>query len=200
MAKRSLEQELLELEKSDPAVARAAREYDRMRDRILSRPVHRFFERGAVEVVSCDKVSRQAAFQVTLPASLVQTVTPALLGSGIIDQYVLSNPVAAWIPVLDRDRFRDVGPGVPEYVNLAVKEKVMETLTLFNGLAQVVKDPSDLIPMLPLGTYVTFRLRCTVDKLAPALEELESAPVAGVGEFRYALAGALAEVLEAFSR
>lgn len=171
-----------------------------MRDRVLSRPVHRFFERGAVVVVSCDGVSRQAAFQVTLPASLVQTVTPALLGAGVIDQYVLSNPVSAWIPTLGHDRFKDVGPGVPEYINMAVKEKVLEVLTLFNGLAQVVRDPSDLIPMLPLGTYVTFRVRCVVDKLAVALEELESAPVAGVVEFRYALAGALTEVLEEFSR
>jgi len=195
---KSLGRELLELEESDPNVARAARGYERVKEGILSRPVHKIFERGAVVVVSCDKMSRQAAFRVTLPASLAQAVTPALLGAGVIDQYTLANPVAAWIPTLGPDRFKDVGPGVPEAVNEAVRMKVMEVLTMFNGLGQVVVDPSDLIPMLPLGTYVSFRLRFVVDKLVPVLDSLEAMPVAGAGELRYALAGALSEVLEGF--
>lgn len=197
--RRSLEQELRDLERTDPDVGRAAREYDRMRDEILSRREHRFFEHGRVTLVSADRSSRMAAFSASLPASLVQAAMPALLGAGIVDKYELMNPMSAWIPALGEDRFRPgLEPTAPDAVNQAVRTQVMEALSLFRSLAQVLVDPSDLIPMLPMGTYVTFRLRCSVDKLAVALEELERAAVAGVPEFRFALAGALAEALVGF--
>jgi hypothetical protein len=199
-----LERELGELERSDPEVGRAARAYRKMRDEVLSGTgrVHRIFEHGGVQVLESDADSRQAAFRMSMPVSVVQTVSPALLGAGMMDQYVLASPLSAWIPSLAADRVKpelsERDPEVARRLNSAVQAKAYEVLELFRTLSQAVVDPSDLIPMLPLGTYVKFRFRCRVDDLPKALSELERSAVAGVGEFRYALASALAEVLLQF--
>ena len=162
---------------------------------------HRFFERGEVRVSGFDAASRQAAFSISMPASVAQAVVPALLGAGVLDQYVLMNPVAAWIPALGADRIRPgvlvYDPDMAQKLNSAVRARVGDVLSLFADLSQGVLDPTDLIPMLPLGVYVTFRMRCRIDDLPRAVLELERTAVAGVGEFRFALAAALTEVLTA---
>lgn len=159
-----------------------------------------FFEHGFVQAVSWDPVSRQAAFSVTVPASIVQTVTPPLLGAGKLDQYVLHNPVAAWIPVIGSGRLHPAAanPDMADRINRKVREKVQEILDLFLDVSRILVDPSDLIPALPLGTYVNFRFRCRVDGMIKVLSELDRTRVAGVPEFRYALSSALAEVLKEF--
>jgi hypothetical protein len=159
----------------------------------------RFFEYGEVSVAGHDAKSRQAVLLMCLPCCLMQAVTPALLGAGTIDGYSVMNPVAVWIPQLSDGRFRPeyVGAGEPVSIraNRIMAQRAQETLGTFKSLTPALKDPSDVIPMLPLGTYVQFRYRCDLDGLAQALIEMEKTAVAGVAELCYALAGALARVL-----
>jgi len=164
---------------------------------------YRFFQHGSVQVQTADADSRKAAFQVSMPASVAQAVTPALMGAGVLDQYVLMNPLAAWVPSMGPDRMRPgvlvQDPEIADRVNLAVRQQVRTVLDLFRDLSLAMVDPSDLIPMLPLGVYVSFRFRCGVDSLVRALDELgRTDGVAGVAEFRFALSAALAEVLAGF--
>lgn len=202
--RRGLENSLRELETRDPKVKATAQNYDRVKDGILGRNggTHRFFEHGGVAVLNSDPKLRQASFRITIPASVAQTISPALLGAGVLDQYVLMNPLSAWMPSLGEERIKPevsvVDPAVAGRVNSAVRAVVHDTLEAFRTLSQALIDPSDLIPMLPLGVYVIFRFRCQVDDVPGVLSELGRTTVAGTAEFRYALAAALAEVLLEF--
>ena len=159
----------------------------------------RFFNHGKVSVAGHDAESRQAILIICMPCCLMHAVTPALLGAGSVDGYSIMNPVAAWIPQLSDERFHPEYVGADQRVspraNRILSQKVQEILSTFGSMAPVLKNPSDIVPMLPLGTYVEFRYRCRLDDLAVALIEIEKTMVAGVPEFRYALAGALAKVL-----
>jgi hypothetical protein len=129
----------------------------------------------------------------------MQTITPALLGSGYIDQYELRNPVAVWMPSINLGRYKPElihqHPSAPDQISLTVRKKIEEVLDIFRELSNVIIDPSDFIPILPMGVYVRFRLRCEIDKMAQVLINLENIPIAGVAEFRFALAEILAEIL-----
>jgi hypothetical protein len=160
----------------------------------------KFFEYGEVSYVSLDDTTRQAAIRVCIPCCLMQTITPALLGAGHIDRYELKNPIAAWMPDLNTGHYKpevmDQFPNMIREISSTVKEKLEETLKLFQELSQTVVSPSDFIPILPMGTYVQFRLRCCVDDMAKVLLNLENTPIAGVAEFRFALAEVLADILD----
>jgi hypothetical protein len=159
----------------------------------------RFFEHGGVSIVGHDAKSRQAILLVCMPCCLMQAVTPVLLGAGTIDGFCVMNPVSVWIPQLSDERFHPEYVGVDERVgvraNRVLSQKIQGVLSAFGSLTPILKNPSDIIPVLPLGTYVQFRYRCRLDDLAPALIEMEKTMVVGVPEFRYALAGALAKIL-----
>ena len=159
-----------------------------------------FFEYGEISYINFDESTRQAAIKMCMPACLMQTITPALLGAGHIDQYELRNPVATWMPDLNEDYYKPEilkqFPNLGREVNSTVKNKLEEVLKLFQELSQTTVSPSDFIPILPMGTYVKFRLRCQIDEMAKVLLELENTPVAGVAEFRFALAEILADILD----
>lgn len=162
---------------------------------------HQFFEYGGVQIISSDSTSRQVAFQITMPASIVQTISPPLLGAGIMDQYLLANPVAVWIPPISPEQIvpnPNISDSLSERMNSLIHSMMKETLELFRVFSSQVENPSDLIPMLPLGVYVTFRFRCCIDDLITVMSELERTMVAGVAEFRFALASAMAEALSEF--
>jgi len=160
----------------------------------------KFFEYGEVSLLAFDESTRQAAIQMVMPCCLMQTITPALLGGGHIDQYELRNPVAIWMPSIDSDKYKpellQQYPDIPTQVNATVKKKLEEVLDLFKELSGAIKDPTNFIPMLPMGVYIQFRLRCEVDNMAQVLLNLENTLVVGVAEFRFALAEILAEVLK----
>lgn len=160
---------------------------------------HSFFEHAGVTVITTDRSSRFAAFEIILPASLMQTITPAILGAGVIDQYTIFNPLVAWMPDLGKERFKQgLDDSTISSLNTAINTKVNEVLSLFIALSEVITNQSDIIPMLPMGTYVSFRLRCLVDKLFQPLLELEDVFISGVSEFCFALAGALSDALREF--
>lgn len=132
----------------------------------------------------------------------MQTLTPVLLGAGVLDRYELRNPVAAWIPIIGVERYvqgtREKAPQLPKIAAQEMRKKTQEVLEFFREMAQTLQDPTDMIPLLPMGTYVKFRYRCTVDKLTHALILMEQFNVVGVPEFRFAVARILAGILSAW--
>jgi hypothetical protein len=162
-------------------------------------PKFKFFEYGEVSLEASDVETREASLRICMPVCLIQTVTPVLLGAGIIDSYALRNPIAVWIPTITQDRYKLVtqvkSADLAKRATDEIQKYVKEILDLFVALSTMLENPSDAIPMLPMGTYGTFRYRCTVDHLAHILEQLEDINVAGVPEFRFAMAGALARIL-----
>ncbi len=155
-----------------------------------------FFEHGNVTIKNVDNENRQASFLIVMPAIIAHTVTPSLLGSGLIDQYELMNPLYIWMPTIHKNRFNiDIESGIVESVNISIKSNISGIINLFNSISQIIIDPSDLISMLPMGIYIKFRLRCSIDKLALSIEELGKTSVIGVPEFRYALASALKDII-----
>lgn len=139
-----------------------------------------------------DRSSRQAQFSVTAPACVLQAALPQLLSSGLIEGYEVARPLAAWVPTVADEGFAPGDPGVPARVNAAAREAARASLDLFRRSSGHMLFPGDLVPILPMGTYVTFRLRCRLDDLVPSLPAM--VPAAGVAELRFALAAAAAAV------
>lgn len=163
----------------------------------------KFFEYGEVTFAERDFQSRQVVLHMTMPNCLFQAITPSLLGSGFVDGFQVRNPIAVWIPKLLDNSFNNFASGVdaPEQkVNLTLKTRAEEILRIWEGISQFLRNPSDIIPFLPMGTYVTLRHRVRIDDIPKLLEGVNSTPVIGIPEFQYALACVLACVLEDFER
>lgn len=161
-----------------------------------------FFEYGSVTLGEWDRKTRQAVVRIRLPYCLLQAVTPALLGGGSVDELRVAEPMMVWIPRLTGDRVSAIGAtveGAHELINRSLKERAEESLRAFMGLSPFVRDPTDLVPFLPMGTYVTLRLRIRIDSVLQVVEALEGAKgVCGVAEFQAALAAVLHEALVCF--
>ncbi len=159
----------------------------------------RFFECGFVRYELSDSNSRQGSFAVCAPFCVVQAVTPLLLGSGFIDDFRLHNPVVAWFPPLQGQAFRPEVraqyPEVSDLVHSHIRKSILRVLNEFSDYSQAMVDPTELIPMLPIGTYVEFRYRFEIDKIAAMIEAMEGVHVSGVAELRFALAEVLAFTL-----
>lgn len=159
-----------------------------------------FLAHGEVSVKYHDVPSRMVALQICIPSWLMTAATPILLGAGLIDEYEIRSPLSVWFPTIPNDRF------IPEYVDISrdlslrASEQsvalIKAILEWFIQLSKVLKDPTDAVPILPLGIYVTFQYRCRIDAMAEALLKLESLPLAGIPEFRFALAEVLAYLLD----
>ena len=65
--------------------------------------------------------------------------------------------------------------------------KTEEVLKLFQELSTITLDRSDLVPMLPLGTYTLFKYRCDINQLPLIDLDLQNVNIIGVSEFRSAL-------------
>lgn len=158
----------------------------------------RFFEHGVVTVEETDPRSRQAALSMTMPNCLFQAVTPSLLGGGLIDNFRLAEPLSVWLPQVTEGRLSFVGTQVDNAVarmNTIVRNQAEVVLQTFAQASNLLLSPADLIPMLPMGVYVSLRFRCRVDDIPKVLEGVQGTPVVGVAEFQWALATALAAVL-----
>lgn len=164
----------------------------------MSRPSSRFFTHGEVRVDDQDSSSGQLSVSVTVPACVMQAVTPQLLGAGYIDSYEVRRPLAVWVPTVSDVGFLSADPLVCTTVNARMRSAAAEAVRSFAEAERVLRFPGDALPLLPLGTYVTFRLRCTSDSLASSLAGMGGA--AGVAELRASLASVLASVLAAWGR
>lgn len=161
-----------------------------------------FFEYGSVDLGDVDRRARRATASVRMPFILMQAVTPALLGGGSVGRLTLAEPFAVWVPSLTAGRMNALGAqaqAAHELVNRAVRERAEESLRLYGGLSHFLVDPADIMPLLPMGTYVTFTYSFRVDDTVRVLEALQQhAGVTGVPEFQAALACVLAEALSLF--
>lgn len=159
----------------------------------------KFFEYGEMNLEACDQEVRQASIRICMPCCLMQTVTPVLLGGGLIDSYELRNPIAVWVPSVAASRYKpDASSELPRLAQ-AVEEQIhgalKKLLDLFSQASHVLTDPGDFIPALPMGTYIRFRYRCKTDRIVDVITELESIDTLGVQEFRFAMATILANIL-----
>jgi hypothetical protein len=113
-----------------------------------------------------------------------------------MDEFRIHNPLAVWMPPIRLDAFKDMvrtpHPDVAVQARMVVDRHVSRLLTTFQEVSQAMDDPEDLIPMLPIGTYVHVRYRSAMDDFAKALEKLASEATAGIPELRYAMAEVLA--------
>jgi hypothetical protein len=159
---------------------------------------NRFFSHGEVSLVEEDPVAEQLSLQVVLPACVMQAVTPQLLGAGFIDCYEVREPLAAWIPTVSDAGFLSGDPSVCSSVNAGMRAAARASLEAFAAAGRSLRFPGDALPLLPMGTYVRFRLRCAAGDLAAQLPSMSGA--AGVAELRYALASALAQALARWGR
>lgn len=161
---------------------------------VARRDETRFFEHGKVSVVWRDEEGTQVALLISVPNCLMQAVSPILLGAGTIDLFEVMNPISVWMPTLGPDRFRDGGIRA-RATNLEIRDSCLRVTAMFRDIGKNLVDQSDIIPMLPLGVYVTFRLRCFTSSLGEAILKLEGMPVVGVDELRCALEAARRDVL-----
>jgi hypothetical protein len=174
-----------------------------MERKIESQDETRFFEHGQVNFAARDFPSRTAALDVTMPCCLFQTVVPQLLAAGFIDHPSIHQPVSVWMPQVGVERMNILGRSKAgaDQVNGAVQSWLGQLLSIYEKLSVYLQDPSDIVPMLPLGVYVDFRWRVRVDDILKALEGMQKlVHIAGVAEFQWALACVLQCVLEDYDR
>lgn len=157
-----------------------------------------FLKHGEVSVLEEDRDSGQLVLSVALPACVMQAITPHLLGAGSLDSYELRWPLAAWVPTVADAGFRSRDPSVCSEVNARVARAAAEALRAFADAAPHLLFPGDVLPALPMGTYVRFRLRCSVDLLVPQVQRMGGE--AGVAELKFALAAELAAALSRWGR
>ncbi len=158
----------------------------------------RFFSHGEVNLLEEDSASGQAVLSVVLPACVMQAVTPLLLRAGMLEAYEVRRPLAAWIPTIEDAGFSSPDPAVCSSINASILAASRASLEAFAAAEKSLRFPADAVPMLPLGTYVRFRLRCSVDALVPAVRDMGGA--AGVAELRFAFARVLSSLLEKWGR
>jgi hypothetical protein len=162
------------------------------------REVTPFLKHGEVSVLEEDRDSGQLIMSVVLPACVMQAVTPSLLGAGSIDSYELRWPLAAWVPTVADVGFRSQDTSVCSEINARVARAAVESLRAFADSVPHLLFPGDVLSVLPMGTYVRFRLRCYVDDLVPRVQAMGGE--AGVAELKFALASEVAALLSRWGR
>lgn len=159
-----------------------------------ARDPSRFFARGAVDLLADDPASRQIQLEVTAPACVVQAAMPQLLAAGLVDDFRVAQPLSVWVPTIAEAGFRPSDDrDLPARLNAEARAAASSVLQFFKRSSGALMFPGDLVPLLPMGTYVSFKLRCGADALAAAIQSM--VPAAGVAELRFAAAHVLAAVL-----
>lgn len=157
-----------------------------------------FLRNGKVVCEMYDAFSRQAQLSITIPCYLFQVCSPALLGNGVVDNPKIHLPVSVWLPRFSDERLVPsvrVQDQPSESVYKLISEWVSRFVEFFSKISEVFVDPSDIIPILPLGTYIDLTYRCDIDKIVPLLDALESIRVVGVPEFQFSMAEILNGIL-----
>lgn len=163
---------------------------------------HEFLGNGYVEILDTNYRDRYVIVKICMPCSLFQTVSPQLLIYGLIDDFSVRNPIVTWMPQLTRDRFSigQIDDSTVNAINTCLKDELMRVSNLFIHMSQFLEDPSDLVPMLPLGVYIEFQYRCSVDKIINILEGVNGIQIIGVSEFQWSLAQVLGSILSMFEK
>jgi hypothetical protein len=160
-----------------------------------------FLGDGRVSLIACDYQSRMASISVIIPCCLFQAVTPHVLSNGSISGFRIHEPVKVWLPQLTDSRF-NVTPGlvgsISAGMNVAIREEIERCLKTFDHVRRYLVDPSDIIPMLPLGVYIQFDWNVQVDTILKVMENINNIKVVGIIEFQAALASILTLILQDF--
>lgn len=175
-----------------------------MTQEIIPSDFQKFFEYGEVSLEEHDFFTRQTSIRICMPCSLFQAVIPSLLGAGVIDQFKIREPMAIWIPNFSQEMLLPMADqsidNILIRINMSLKAHAEEILQTFHTCAQLITNPSSLIPILPLGVYITIRFRCRIDDIPNVLIGIQKTPVDGIYEFQWALATVLARILEDFEK
>lgn len=161
------------------------------------------YEYGYVELVGSDIKTGLLAVRTCCPFILLQSITDVLVSSGNLSDIRIRDPLAIWIPKLGMARFKSEVASIPnvnEVVYTALREEALKLANLYVHLGTYVCDPTDLINLLPLGTYVTFDYNIHIDVVLPMMERLNKITVEGVSDLVWAYSGVLRSVLIDFER
>lgn len=158
----------------------------------------KFFNHGEVKVGLKDLKSRQVQLEICLPCILFQTITPVILGFGFVDSPKIKQPFAVWIPRYSKERINPafVSEASEDRVNTYIKNNVLNLMGSINSVSQVFMNPTDLIPMMPLGTYIEFKMKCKIDDILKIIEGIQKIDVVGILELQLAFSEILKSLLE----
>lgn len=152
---------------------------------------------GRAEVEVYDDVGQTVAVRLKLPVIVLHGATPLLLGAGELTQYELAAPLGAWVPRLAADRVRPsedlTQAQTADRVNAFAQQSANAAIEFFRQAAQLCEDPSDLVPILPLGTYVSVLFAGEAARLRRAAADMGLAPALGVPQLGAAIVSALRE-------
>lgn len=157
-----------------------------------------FLGHGFVRCEMIDAESRQIQLAICIPCYLFQVATPLLLGAGVVDSPKIHLPISVWVPRYADERMVPVArqePRAGEKVYTLIRDWVVRYTEFFTQVSNLFMDPTDAVPILPLGTYVDITYRCSLDRIPEVLHGLQALPIAGIPEFQFALSEVLHRVL-----
>jgi hypothetical protein len=130
-----------------------------------SKGIGRLFGSGKISVENYDKFNDKMILSVTIPLIILHGSIDTLLKNVTVIDYKIDESICAWIPRIDESRVRTEGrAAISNEVNLKVQDLVIQVLSLFKECSKYCY-PADLVPMLPLGIYVNFKILGKVEDI-----------------------------------
>lgn len=161
----------------------------------------RFLGHGRIDLIGYDIHNRSAIYDICIPYVLLIHVVPTFLGCGKVLEIKVADPLSIWQPEFDdsgvKDEVLQANPGIGRRAWESMTQHMNTFMAYYLDICHILKDPNSMVHILPLGIYVNLKAVCEIDKIPACLEELQkSIHVAGVAEFQFALAAALAATLK----
>lgn len=163
---------------------------------------HKFYGQGSIDVKSHDFVGRSANLFFTIPCVIFQSFTDCFIKHGVVKNLRIATPFAVWIPPVKRPRIKPEFDSIPDaenQINSAIRMSVENTLATLNAVKGYLTNEDDIIPLLPLGTYINFDYKISVDNCINLMEDINNSGVSNTFELRIAIAEALNSVLSDFA-
>lgn len=156
------------------------------------------FKYGFIEMTCADHDTQMVSTRWCIPVVLLHDLLNALISHGSINNVEIKNPLAVWVPPLDRSQFKDrsIPETVLNSVNVALKDEAVRQAKIYEHLSSYVQDVNSLIPILPLGVYVVFTYNIGFSSALNLLEDFDKVRVFGVDRITYTIAKILSEVVE----
>jgi hypothetical protein len=156
----------------------------------------KFFDIGEVKVLSVDSGNRQAGLYFVAPICFVQPALPALLSSGSIDSFAMVKPFISFTPKIKSENTKSRSDQIVKRINTKVQDSIAKAMSIYSESEQFLSDPSMMLPVLPLGIYVSFTYRCGVDQFIIAIKEKWNVASGSYeDEFKWATTRVMAHVL-----
>jgi hypothetical protein len=156
----------------------------------------KFFDIGEVKVLSVDSKNRQTGLYFVAPICFVQPAFPALLSSGSIDSFSMIKPFISFVPKIKSENIKSKSDQIVKRINTRVQDSIAKAMSVYSESEQFLSDPSLMLPILPLGIYVSFTYRCGVDQFVIAIRDRWNvAPGSYEDEFKWATIRVIAHVL-----